>query len=164
MDFRQNDNDWKEFLGVEQKAVVKTAVRQIIKRDGTTEKYDRWKIASAIGRAIHAARGHEDLDLVERLTAKVELALTDFMSSRHPNSAPAIEEIQDIVETILVESGEVEIAKAYIIYRARHEVMRDTRKLMLDINGTMDGYLQQSDWRVNEKRQCKLLSGRFDSS
>ena len=81
------------------------------------------------------------------------------MSGRHPNSAPAIEEIQDIVESILVESGEVEIAKAYIIYRARHEVMRDTKKLMLDINGTMDGYLQQSDWRVNENANVNFSLG-----
>ena len=81
------------------------------------------------------------------------------MDGRHPNSAPAIEEIQDIVESILVGSGEVEIAKAYIIYRARHEVIRDTRKLMLDINNTMDGYLQQSDWRVNENANVNFSLG-----
>ncbi|HAK45155.1 MAG TPA: ribonucleoside triphosphate reductase [Spirochaeta sp.] len=134
-------------------------MRQIVKRDGNTEKYDRWKIASAIGRAINAAKNCEDLELVESLTIKVETALTTFMSSRHPNSAPAIEEIQDIVESILVESGEVEIAKAFIIYRARHEVMRDTKKLMLDINNTMDGYLQQSDWRVNENANVNFSLG-----
>ena len=159
MDFRQNDNDWKEFLGVEHKPAAKAVVRHIMKRDGTTEKYDRWKIASAIGRAIFAAKKHEDLELVEKLTSGVEKALSDFMSNRHPNSAPAIEEIQDIVESILIESGEVETAKAYIIYRARHEVMRDTRKLMLDINGTMDGYLQQSDWRVNENANVNFSLG-----
>jgi len=159
VDFRQNDNDWKEFLGVERRPAAQTAVRQIVKRDGNTEKYDRWKIASAIGRAINAAKNCEDLELVESLTIKVETALTTFMSSRHPNSAPAIEEIQDIVESILVESGEVEIAKAFIIYRARHEVMRDTKKLMLDINNTMDGYLQQSDWRVNENANVNFSLG-----
>ena len=159
MDFRQNNNDWKEFLGVEHKPAETAVIRQIVKRDGTTEKYDRWKIASAVGRAINAARGHEDLELVEELTSRVEIALTDFMKGRHPNSAPAIEEIQDIVESILVESGEVEVAKSYIIYRARHEVMRDTKKLMLDINGTMDGYLQQSDWRVNENANVNFSLG-----
>jgi len=159
VDFRQNDNDWREFLGVEHKPAAQSVIRLIVKRDGTTEKYDRWKIASAIGRAIAAAKNHEDLDLVEELTARVENAIAGFMSGRHPNSAPAIEEIQDIVETILVESGEVEVAKSYIIYRARHEVMRDTRKLMLDINGTMDGYLQQSDWRVNENANVNFSLG-----
>ncbi|MBI9105816.1 MAG: ribonucleoside triphosphate reductase [Spirochaetales bacterium] len=134
-------------------------IRQIVRRDGAIEKYDRWKIASAIGRAVSAARKSEDLELVELLTAKVEAALKLFMAGRHPNSAPAIEEIQDIVETILVESGEVEIAKSYIIYRARHEVIRDSRKLLLDINNTMDGYLQQSDWRVNENANVNFSLG-----
>lgn len=159
MNFSQTENDWKEFLGVEHKPATANVIRQIVKRDGTIEKYDRWKIASAIGRAVTAAKKEEDLELVEKLTARAEEALKVFMSSRHPNSAPAIEEIQDIVETILVESGEVEIAKAYIIYRARHEVMRDTRKLMLDINNTMDGYLQQSDWRVNENANVNFSLG-----
>lgn len=159
MDFRQNDNDWREFLGVEHKSASKSVVRHIMKRDGSTEKYDRWKIASAIGRAINAAKQSEDLELVEELTVRVETSLADFMSDRHPNSAPAIEEIQNIVESVLIESGEVETAKAYIIYRARHEVMRDTRKLMLDINGTMDGYLQQSDWRVNENANVNFSLG-----
>ena len=159
MEFRQTENDWKEFLGVEHKSVSENVIRQIVKRDGTIEKYDRWKIASAIGRAVAGAKKTEDLELVEQLTVRVEAALKDFMSGRHPNSAPAIEEIQDIIENILVESGEVEIAKAFIIYRARHEVMRDTRKLMLDINSTMDGYLQQSDWRVNENANVNFSLG-----
>lgn len=159
MDFRQTENDWKEFLGVEHKPAAENVIRQIVTRKGSIEKYDRWKIASAIGRAASAAKKKEDLELIESLTNKVEAALKKFMSERHPNSAPAIEEIQDIVETILIESGEVEIAKAYIIYRARHEVMRDSRKLMLDINTTMDGYLQQSDWRVNENANVNFSLG-----
>jgi ribonucleoside-triphosphate reductase len=159
VDFRQTENDWKEFLGVEHKPATENVIRQIVRRNGSIEKYDRWKIASAIGRAASAAKKKEDLELVEALTEKVEAALTLFMKGRHPNSAPAIEEIQDIVETILIESGEVEVAKAYIIYRARHEVMRDTRKLMLDINNTMDGYLQQSDWRVNENANVNFSLG-----
>ncbi|MDC7126535.1 MAG: ribonucleoside triphosphate reductase, partial [Spirochaetales bacterium] len=145
-------------MGVEQKS-EKPVVRQIVKRNGTIDRYDRWKIASAIGRAVSAAKKNEDLNLVEELTNKVEEKIVEFMSGRHPNSAPAIEEIQDIVETVLVESGEVETAKAYIIYRARHEVMRDTRKLMVDINTTMDGYLQQSDWRVNENANVNFSLG-----
>jgi len=159
VDFRHTENDWKEFLGVEHKPAAENVIRQIVRRNGSIEKYDRWKIASAIGRAVSAAKKDENLDLVENLTEKVEAALKLFMAGRHPNSAPAIEEIQDIIETILVESGEVEIAKAYIIYRARHEVIRDTRKLMLDINSTMDGYLQQSDWRVNENANVNFSLG-----
>lgn len=159
MKLSQDKNDWKDFLGVEKKPVEKVVVRQIIKRNGTTERYDRWKIASAIGRAISAVKEDDDLSLVEDLTNRVENKLTAFMAQRHPNSAPAIEEVQDIVESVLIESGEVAIAKAYILYRAKHEALRDTRKLMLDINTTMDGYLQQSDWRVNENANVNFSLG-----
>ena len=81
------------------------------------------------------------------------------MAGNRAHSIPAIEEIQDIVESVLIENKEVEIAKAYILYRARHEAVRDTKNLMLDINKTMDGYLAQSDWRVNENANVNFSLG-----
>ena len=70
-----------------------------------------------------------------------------------------MEEIQDIVERVLLDSPYYKTAKAYIIYRARHDVIRDTKKLMLDINNTMDGYLSQSDWRVKENANVNFSLG-----
>ncbi len=133
--------------------------RYIMKRNGKIEEYNRWRIAGAVNRALEAATGAEDNGKIENITAEVERKLSEFLKNRHPNAAPAVEEIQDIVETVLIESGEVEAAKAYIIYRAKHEAMRDARKLMLDINTTMDGYLKQSDWRVNENSNVNFSLG-----
>ena len=155
---QQKDLNWRSFLGLNE-PTVESAIRRVVKRDGSLEEYNRWKIAAAISKAVRAARDEEDKQLVEKLTDLAEDKLKAFMKSRHPNSAPAIEEIQDIVETVLVESGEVSIAKAYIIYRARHEVIRDTRKLMLDISSTMGGYLSRSDWRVNENANVNFSLG-----
>ncbi len=134
-------------------------VRLVVKRNGTLEKYNREKISGAILKAVTAVRGGGSSEPAESLTRKVEEKLAEVMRDRHPNSAPAIEEIQDIVETVLIESRETDIAKAYILYRARHEAMRDTQKLMLDINSTMDGYLSQSDWRVNENANVNFSLG-----
>ncbi len=134
-------------------------VRQVVKRDGTAEGYDREKIRAAMGAAFEAVGATAPANRLEELLKAVEEKLAGFMSSRHPNSAPAIEEIQDIVETVLVESRETAAAKAYILYRARHEAMRDTQKLLLDINTTMDGYLSQSDWRVNENANVNFSLG-----
>ncbi len=133
--------------------------RYIMKRNGKIEEYNRWRIAGAVNRAMEAATGAEDNVKIENITTEVERKLSEFLKNRHPNAAPAVEEIQDIVETVLIESGEVEAAKAYIIYRAKHEAMRDARKLMLDINTTMDGYLKQSDWRVNENSNVNFSLG-----
>jgi ribonucleoside-triphosphate reductase len=155
-----NIGDWKEFLNLDEGKTENSAmIRQIAKRDGKIEKYDRWRIASAIGRAITSVGNQEDRQLTEDLTAKTEEKIIEFMKSRHRNSIPAVEEIQDIVETVLIEANIPQVAKSYIIYRARHEAMRDTKKLMLDINTTMDGYLSQSDWRVNENANVNFSLG-----
>ena len=161
MESEQRSSYWEEFLDPEirEKRAAGTIIKRVVKRDGSIEKYDRWKIAGAIGKAVRAVRGEDDLELVEELTDRAEERLIEFMSERHPNSVPAIEEIQDIVETVLIEEQEVDIAKAYILYRAKHQVIRDTRKLMLDINTTMDGYLSQSDWRVNENANVNFSLG-----
>ena len=162
-----NDNvlrpNWRDFLQQDlvpgRTKVDGQVVRQVVKRNGKTESYNREKIKGAIRRAFEAVdRQATDEDL-EELLITVEAKLAEFMATRHPNSAPAIEEIQDIVETVLIETREVTTAKAYILYRARHEAMRDTRKLLLDINTTMDGYLSQSDWRVNENANVNFSLG-----
>ena len=151
-------NDWREFLGNSVRPQP-FAVRRIVKRDGSLEKYDRYKIAGAISKALQASGEDASPETVGFLTKKTEEKLADFMKGRHPNSAPALEEIQDIVETVFIEEKKVRTAKAYILYRARHEAMRDVKKLMLDINGTMDGYLLQSDWRVNENANVNFSLG-----
>ena len=151
-------NDWKAFLDLEDQG-SKSVIQQIVKRDGKIEQYDRWKIASAISRAVIAVTGVEDKELIEKLTSRTEDKIREFKLTRHPNSIPAIEEIQDIVETVLIEENKPAIAKAYIIYRVKHEAMRDAKKLMLDINSTMDGYLSQSDWRVNENANVNFSLG-----
>ena len=154
----KTSNDWKAFLDLEEQG-SNGVIQQIVKRDGKVEQYDRWRIASAISRAIIAVTGEEDKELTEKLTARTEDKIREFKLTRHPNSIPAIEEIQDIVEAVLIGENRPAIAKAYIIYRVKHEAMRDAKKLMLDINTTMDGYLSQSDWRVNENANVNFSLG-----
>jgi ribonucleoside-triphosphate reductase len=135
----------------------------VVKRSGEIERYDRKKIYGAVGKAFGAAvPGIAEAELRSRagkIADRAEEAVAGLMAGRHPNSIPAIEEIQDLVENALVEAGETATAKAYILYRARHEAMRDARKLMLDIDSTMNGYLKQSDWRVNENANVNYSLG-----
>ncbi len=151
--------EWRSFLGSPGGEDDHSFIKSVVKRSGQVEKYDRSKIAEAVAKAFRAVSGVAEKDTVERLTAAVEERLRLLLAGRHRNSIPAIEEIQDVVETILVEAKEVEVAKAYILYRARHEVLRDTKTLMLDINSTMDGYLAQADWRVKENANVNYSLG-----
>jgi ribonucleoside-triphosphate reductase len=122
-------------------------------------EYNRAKIEHAISKAIGAVEGTEDPERAAQLTDRVEEHLRAMMAGRHAHSIPAIEEIQDVVELVLIEEKEVAVAKAYILYRAKHEAIRDAEKLMLDIDTTMNGYLSQSDWRVKENANVNFSLG-----
>ena len=151
--------EWKSFLGAQKEEKTAMFIKHVVKRSGEIGDYDRSKISTAIGKAVESVEKRANPDKAEQLTDKVEEKLRALMAGRHEHSIPAIEEIQDIVETVLIEQNEVQIAKAYILYRAKHEAIRDAKSLMLDINATMDGYLEQSDWRVNENANVNFSLG-----
>lgn len=130
-------------------------ISTIRKRDGKLVPYDNYKIANAIFKAAEAV-GDKDFGLALSLAKKVE----EIIGLKfHPNSIPAVEELQDIVEKVLIESGHARIAKAYIIYREQHRRFRSTHDLMLDISNTMDGYLKREDWRVHENSNVNYSLG-----
>ncbi|MCH5290786.1 MAG: ribonucleoside triphosphate reductase [Treponema sp.] len=151
--------EWRSFLGKSGDEEAAHFIAKVVKRSGEIEAYDRSKILAAIGKAVQAVEKRANPDKAEFLTDRVEEHLRLLLAGRRAHSIPAIEEIQDEVETVLIENREVEVAKAYILYRSRHEAMRDAKRLMLDISQTMDGYLMQSDWRVNENANVNFSLG-----
>lgn len=150
---------WRSFLASNNSIETQGFLRQVVKRNGSIEKFDSSKIENAICRAMEAATKNPDKVRAKFLTDKVEEKLRTLLAGRRAHSIPAIEEIQDVVENVLIEEKEVETAKAYILYRAKHEALRDSKSLLLDINATMDGYLAQSDWRVKENANVNFSLG-----
>ena len=151
--------EWRNFLGSSSDSETNGFLKSVVKRSGEIAAYDRTKIEKAIEKAIEAVEKQKDPDRAAALTDKVEEKLRLQLAGTRAHSIPAIEEIQDIVESVLIEEKQVEVAKAYILYRAQHEAVRDAKKLMVDINKTMDGYLGQSDWRVNENANVNFSLG-----
>ncbi len=96
-------------------------VSKIIKRNGSVVPFDRGKITTAIYKAT-AATGAHDRALAERLTDTVVRTLDSL------EGAPSVEEIQDVVEKVLIESGHAATAKAYIVYRQERARLRRTRR------------------------------------
>ncbi|MGM0462265.1 MAG: ribonucleoside triphosphate reductase [Fibrobacterota bacterium] len=125
------------------------------KRDGRIEDYNRSVISEAIFKAAESVGG-EDRRVADELAIKVEALLEEKF---HDNSIPAVEQVQDIVEKVLIKNGHSRVAKAYILYREQHRKIRSTEDILLDIEHTMDGYLKKSDWRVNENSNVNYSLG-----
>jgi len=151
--------DWKALVGVSAQGdnpPTDFPVKRIVKRDGRVVRYNRSRIQRAISKAVEAAGSQADSAAI---TEDVEIALRSFMTDRHPNSVPAVEEIQDLVENVLISYGDASLVKTYILYRSRREALRDAKSLMLDVDRTMNGYLSMSDWRVNENANINFSLG-----
>ncbi|MGE4292238.1 MAG: ribonucleoside triphosphate reductase [Desulfovibrio sp.] len=115
---------------------------QIMKRDGRLETWSTDRIAQAIFKALNAS-GIKDPILAGRMARKVEAKLVDV-------AIPEQEHVQDMVERVLMESRQYEVARRYVLYREKRRQLREQKQAYLDIKETIDEYLGKSDWRVNE--------------
>ena len=103
-------------------------IMKIIKRDGRTVEFDVDKIAQAIFKADQVLGG-KDHEMSEYLAKQVELYLLEVCH----NSYPTVEQVQDAVEKILIESGHARTAKEYILYRAERTRVRDMNTKLMRI-------------------------------
>lgn len=117
--------------------------QSIKKRDGRRVKFQAEKITAAIEKA-GAATGEFGRKEAEKLTTKVLARL----EQRGGRAVPGVEDIQDIVEDVLIDSKFKKTAKAYIIYRDQHQKIREiTSAAHVDL---VDQYLGKLDWKIKE--------------
>lgn len=122
-----------------------TQISQLRKRSGDIVDFNPEKIVTAIYKATEAA-GSADKQIAEKLTAQV---VERISKKFHYRSIPAVEEIQDIVEEVLIDNKQTKAAKSYIIYRDQHRQLRELNS-RIDEEKLMQDYLGQADWRLNE--------------
>ena len=96
-------------------------ITQVCKRDGRVVPFDQTKIADAIFKAAQAVGG-QDRQMADELAAVVALFIERNFEG---GVVPGIEEIQDLVEKVLIETGHARTAKAYILYRDKRARMRE---------------------------------------
>jgi ribonucleoside-triphosphate reductase len=116
---------------------------QIKKRDGRIVEFDSSKITHAIQKA-----GQATGEFGEREAKKMTLKVVTLARDLRLGPVPEVEEIQDIVERVLLDSPFYKTAKAYIIYREQHNQIR---KIAIKENvGLMESYIRRMDWKVKE--------------
>jgi len=113
----------------------------LMKRDGRVVAFDAAKIASALARA-GAATGELDAQRAQQL---MQAAVLPRLQGVH---CPQIEQVQDAVEAALFDAGLRHTLRAYVVYREQHRQLRGARQTLVDVQATMDEYLQQRDWRI----------------
>ena len=112
----------------------------VIKREGQSAPFQVGKIADALARA-GVATGEFDVVRAQGLAQRVTARLAGRVAH--------IERIQDEAEAVLIESGHLETARAYIAYREQHRLLRADRGCMVDVGRSVNEYLAREDWRVN---------------
>jgi len=125
----------------------------IRKRDGRVVEFDSHKITSAITKA-----GKATGEFGEREARKLTLRVLTLAHELRLEPIPEVEEIQDIVERVLLDSPFYKTAKAYILYREQHAQIRSiAAKASVDL---VENYLQGLDWKINENsNMCYSLQG-----
>jgi len=120
---------------------IENTIVDIRKRNGAVTAFNKDKISNAIFKAL-AATSKADRELADQLASNVvdKLVEQGFTSSR----TPTVEDIQDIVESTLIDSGNSDIARAYIVYRHERRKLRDEKMNVLNLK-TLDPVSKKFD-------------------
>lgn len=133
-------------------------MNNVIRRDGTAVAFDPTKIENAVAKAFMAT---DELDArdISSVSRAICLIVTTTLNGRKLDAA-TVEEIQDEVESALMNCGYAKTAKAYILYRHQHANVRETKDTLLDYKKLIDGYIgTEKDWRVKENSTVTLSVG-----
>ena len=126
---------------------------QIKKRNGQVVEFDPAKITAAIAKA-----GKATGEFTEKEARKLTLRVLTLAHDIRLGPIPEVEEIQDIVERVLLDSPFYQTAKSYILYREQHaQIRRITTKASIDL---VNHYIERLDWKIKENsNMCYSLQG-----
>ena len=132
---------------------ARITIESIRKRSGRTVVFNPYKIIGAVEKALLATSEGNEKDAV-RIGKKI-VSLLEQKARRYSKQSlgrfiPKIEEVQDLVETVLMSEGFHETAKAYILYREQHREVRETEESLVKAVHLVDKYIGDLDWLVKE--------------
>jgi ribonucleoside-triphosphate reductase len=103
-------------------------ITKIRKRDGREVPFNVEKIANAIFKAAQAAGGQD-----YKVSMKLSEEVITLCDEKFKGKVPGVEDIQDIVEKVLIESGHARTAKEYILYRAERSRVREMNTRLMKV-------------------------------
>lgn len=121
------------------------AIKKIRKRDGSVVLFNQEKISDAIWKAVKAVGG-QDREKSKRVS---DLVLKRLEETFNESNIPSVEDVQNVVESVLIKEGHDQTAKAYILYRQSRDELRNVKGLFDTIEAVED-YIGLDDWMVKE--------------
>lgn len=106
--------------------ILDSKIDKIKKRDGRIVDFDKGKIVEAIFKAAKSVGGNDRTE-AERLASMV---IARVEAKVHAGETVGVEQVQDEVEKVLIESGHAKTAKAYILYRQKHNEIRQAKEML----------------------------------
>lgn len=119
--------------------------KHLLKRDGSVKDFDSEKIVRAVAKAGKATQEFDEATA----RAIVEKRVLPKLCTDRPGITLHIEEVQDAVEHSLFDAGYFTTLRAYIVYRESRAKARDAKKSWVNVESSINEYLEQVDWRVN---------------
>lgn len=129
-------------------------VRYVIKRDKTKVPYDRGKIIIALSKANKEVSGRD------KISRKGIDEITKYIESLDKVTMD-IEFIQDIIENKLMEMNKFKLAKCYILYREKHDIIRQSNTTDESILKLVQGKNKELE-KENSNKNVMLLSTQRD--
>ena len=119
---------------------------QVVKRDGKVTDFNISRITVAVTQAFEALEKQYNPNIIDLLALKV----TADYEPKIKDGKISVEDIQDSVESVLVQAGYADVAKSYILYRKQREKIRNMKSTILDYKELVNSYVHLTDWRVKE--------------
>lgn len=126
--------------------------RSIMKRDGRIVEFNHEKIAEAIFKAARAVGGED-----RQLAGEIAQVVMNYLKKTKKNGIPTVEEVQDAVEKVLIETGHAKTAKAYILYRDRRTRLREAKSDLMDAVEEILVETNRENANVSNSPSAKML-------
>jgi ribonucleoside-triphosphate reductase (formate) len=119
-------------------------MRQVIKRDGSSQEFQLFKIEDALVKAFKSVQKKYD-----------ESILSGVLASFDAQEIVSVEQIQDCIEKTLFSSGDFETMRSFVLYRHTRKLQREhilglnDDTTYIDCSQTIEEYINGTDWRIN---------------
>jgi len=124
----------------------------IFKRDGRTQEFHEGKITDAIFKCLQA------VDEADRQRAmELTLEVMKKMRQIYKDDSFTVENVQDIVETVLIEQGLAKAAKSYILYRENRSRLREARSELMNAVSEILHETNRDNANVSNSPSAKVL-------